>query len=335
MLKRRFVLLLSIVILVMGVPVGTVMAQDTNATFELKLKFSAKDVKLSIIGHGLADLYAYDLELSYDDTVLSFSKAQTSIAGFSVEPILSANTIRIAHTKIGETSGEKGDVELSAVTFKRIAPGATAIKLSTIKLVDSKLDMVTLEPKVTASVIDHLDELTFTDVKGHWAEASIYEAVRVGFVTGYADATFKPNLEVTRAEFAAMIVRALQIKTSDGKGLTFEDNNAIPVWARAYVQTAVEAGLITGYKDNAFGANRKITRAEMSAIIVRALPQESSSTIPLQFADLDQIPAWAIPSVKTAAELGIMKGNTHNQFVPHAPATRAEAVTVILRMLAV
>lgn len=314
---------------------GTVMAADTNPTFELKLSYSGKDVKLSIIGHGLTDMYAYDLELSYDEKILSFSKAQTSIAGFSVDPIHSVNSIRIAHTKMGEVDGEKGDVELSAVTFKRIASGATAIKLSSIKLVDSKLDMVTLEPKVTAAIIDHLDSLTFSDIKGHWAEASIYEAVRMGFVTGYANAAFKPNLEVTRAEFAAMIIRALKIQTSDGKGLTFKDNQEIPAWARAYVQTTVEAGLITGYKDNTFGANRKITRAEMSAIIVRALAQQTSSTIPLQFADLDQIPAWAIPSVKTAVELGIMKGNTNNQFAPNAPATRAEAVTVILRMLGI
>lgn len=335
MLKRRIIVLLSIVILVMGFSQGTVMAKDTNATFELKLSYSDKDVKLSIIGHGLTDMYAYDFELSYDQKILSFSKAETSITGLSVNPILSANTIRIAHTKIGESSGEKGDVELSAITFKRIGAGTTSIKLSSMKLVDSKLDMVTLAPKVTAKVTDDLNSLVFTDVKGHWAEASIYEAVRRGFVTGYADATFKPNLEVTRAEFAAMIVRALKLQTSDGKGLAFKDNQEIPVWARAYVQTAVEAKLITGYVDNTFGANRWITRSEMAAIIIRALAQSTSSDMKLQFADLDQIPTWAIPSVKTAVELGIMKGNTHNQFAPHASTTRAEAVTVILRMLGV
>ncbi len=335
MMKRKLLMLLSIVILVIGVSQGTVMAKEENATFELKLSHSDKDVKLSIMGHGLKDMYAYDFELSYDENILSFNKVETSIKGFSVNPILSANTIRIAHTKIGEVSGEKGDVELSAITFKRIGSGTTPIKLSNIKLVDSKLDMVTLEPKVTAMVNDNLNLLTFKDVKGHWAEASIYEAVRLGFVTGYADATFKPNLEITRAEFAAMIVRALQIKTSDGKGLTFKDSKEIPVWARTYVQTAVEAKLITGYTDNTFGANKLITRSEMSAIIVRALAKETSSNIKLQFSDVDKIPAWAIPSVKTAVELGIMKGNTQNQFAPNAPATRAEAVTVILRMLKV
>ncbi|ACT00327.1 S-layer homology domain-containing protein [Paenibacillus sp. JDR-2] len=334
MLKRKLLMmLLSTVILFIGVAQGTVMAKEANATFDLKLSYSGKDVKLSIMGHGLTDMYAYDFELSYDEKILSFSKVETSIKGFSVDPILGANTIRIAHTKMGETGGEKGDVELSAITFKRIGSGTTSVKLNTMKLVDSKLDMAAFEPKVTATVIDNPNLLTFKDVKGHWAEASIYEAASLGFVTGYSDGTFKPNLEVTRAEFATMIVRALQKKTSDGKGLTFKDNKEIPVWARAYVQTAVEAKLITGYTDNTFGANKLITRSEMSAIIVRALAKETSSATKLQFADLDQIPAWAIPSVKAAVELGIMKGNTHNQFAPNAPATRAEAVTVILRML--
>ncbi|MGO4106930.1 S-layer homology domain-containing protein [Paenibacillus sp. YAF4_2] len=333
MLKRKLVMLLSIVILVIGVSQGTAMAKEANATFDLKVSYSGKDVKLAILGHGLTDMYAYDFELSYDEKILAFSKAETVIKGFSVDPILSSNTLRIAHTKMGEIAGEKGDVELSTITFKRIGFGTTSIKLSNIKLVDSKLDMVELEPKVTATVIDDPNLLTFKDVKGHWAEASIYEAVSLGFVTGYSDATFKPNLEVTRAEFATMIVRALKLQTSDGKGLTFKDSKEIPVWARAYVQTAVEAKLITGYADNTFGASKWITRSEMSAIIVRALAKETSSTIKLKFADLDKIPAWAIPSVKTAVELGIMKGNKHNQFAPNAPATRAEAITVILRML--
>jgi len=336
MLKRKLLMtLLSIVILFIGVAQGTVMAKEANATFDLKLSYSGKDVKLSIMGHGLTDMYAYDFELSYDENLLSFNKAETSIKGFSVDPILGANTIRIAHTKMGEVGGEKGDAELSAITFKRIGSGTTSIKLDNIKLVDSKLDMVTLEPKATATVLDDPNLLNFKDVKGHWAEASIYEAAGLGFVTGYADATFKPNLEVTRAEFATMIVRALQIPISDGKGLTFKDSKEIPVWARAYVQTAVEAKLISGYTNNTFGADKLITRSEMSAIIVRALAKETSSNINLQFADLDQIPAWAIPSVKAAAELGIMQGNTHNQFAPNASATRAEAVTVILRMLKV
>lgn len=333
MLKRKLLMLLSVVILTVGVSQGTVMGKEASATFDLKLSYSDKDVKLSIMGHGLTDMYAYDFELSYDENILVFSKVETSIKGFSVNPILSTNTIRIAHTKMGEIGGEKGDVELSALTFKRIGSGTTSIKLSHIKLVDSKLDMVTLEPKVTAAVIDNPTLLIFKDVKGHWAEASIYEAASLGFVTGYADATFKPNLEVTRGEFTTMLVRALQLQTSDGKGLIFKDSKEIPVWARTYVQTAVEAKLITGYADNTFGANKWITRSEMSAIIVRALAKESSSDIQLQFADLDKIPAWAIPFVKTAVELGIMKGNTHNQFAPNAPATRAEAVTVILRML--
>ncbi|WP_168735570.1 S-layer homology domain-containing protein [Cohnella fermenti] len=333
MLKRQLVMLLSIVILLIGVPQGIAAAKEANASFELKLGYSDKDVKLTIVGHGLTDLYAYDIELSYDDNILSFGKAETSIDGFSVNPILSADTVRIAHTKMGEIDGEKGDVELSAITFKRIASGTTRITLGNVKLVDSKLDMTSLEPDVTATVVDNTKPLLFNDVKGHWAEASIYEAAGRGFVTGYADASFKPNLEVTRAEFAAMIVRALQLETSDGQGLTFKDNKEIPVWARAYIQTAVEAKLMAGYTDNTFGANQWITRSEMSAILVRALAKEASSATQLQFADLDQIPAWAIPSVKTAVGLGIMLGNTQNQFAPNAPATRAEAVAVILRML--
>lgn len=333
MLMRKLTLLLLSAALVMGLSHGAVAAGEAIAHFELKLDDSDTDVKLTIVGHGLTDMYAYDFELSYDDSILSFNKAETSIAGYSVKPILGSNTLRIAHTKMGEIEGEIGDVALSTITFRRIGAGATTIKLNSMQLVDSKLDMVALTPEVTITVIDDLHKLSFKDVDGHWAEASIYEAARLGFVTGYGDETFRPNLAITRAEFMAMIVRALQMKTSHGSGFTFQDNHQIPAWAKDYVQTAHEAKLTTGYTDGTFRANKRITRSEAASIIVRALALDASSDYELPFVDRDSIPVWAIPSVKTTVEFGIMIGNAQRRFVPLSPTTRAEAVTIIVRML--
>lgn len=309
------------------------MAKDANATFELKLKFSNKDVKLSIMGHGLTDMYAYDLELSYDENILSFSKAETSIAGFSVEPILSANTIRIAHTKIGETSGEKGNVELSAVTFKRIASGETAIKLSSIKLVDSKLDMVTLEPKVTATVIDDLHSLTFSDIKGHWAEAAIERAAALGITSGYPDGTFRPSNKVTRAEFTTMITRTFTLPSGTGMTTDFADAAQLPQWAKTSIAEAAGAGIVTGYADGTFRPNQLITRTEMTAILVRVLDLQLKAQEKPTFADTDQIPAWAQPSIAVAVNAGIIKGAGGNKFSPKSNASRAEAITIVMAAL--
>ncbi|MBD3921785.1 S-layer homology domain-containing protein [Paenibacillus sp. PR3] len=333
MLKRRLIMLLSIFILVMGVPVGTVMAQDTNATFELKLKFTDKDVKLSIIGHGLMDMYAYDLELSYDENILAFSKAETSIAGFSVQPILSANTIRIAHTKIGETSGEKGNVELSAITFKRIGAGATAIKLSNIKLVDSKLDMVTLEPKVTAAVKDDPNVLIFSDIKGHWAKEAIERAAALGITSGYPDGTFRPGNKVTRAEFTTMITHAFTLQSATGITPEFADAAMLPQWAKTSIAEAAGAGIVTGYADGTFRPNQLITRTEMTAILVRVLDLQMNAQGKPTFADTDQIPAWAQPSIVAAVNAGIIKGTGGNNFSPKSNASRAESVTIIMAAL--
>ena len=63
----------------------------------------------------------------------------------------------------------------------------------------------------------------FSDIAGHWAEASIKQAAMAGFVKGYQDGTFKPGTKVTRAEFAVMLVNALKLNAEGSSELSFTD----------------------------------------------------------------------------------------------------------------
>lgn len=174
--------------------------------------------------------------------------------------------------------------------------------------------------------------VVLTDVSAHWAAASIAEAVKRGIVTGYDDGTFRPDGQVTRAEFAAMLSRALNLE-GVGEGLTFADSDRIPAWAKPFVAQAVRAGIIKGYDDHKFRPERNMSRAEVAVMIVRALELPTDPNAALTFADADQIPAWARPQVAAAYEAGLMQGRGGNRFAPQANATRAEAVALILAML--
>ncbi|MCD9025287.1 S-layer homology domain-containing protein [Cohnella silvisoli] len=179
---------------------------------------------------------------------------------------------------------------------------------------------------------DTKPNINFSDIAGHWAEANIKQAVNAGIVTGYADGTFKPGKTVTRAEFAVMLVNALKPK-EEGADLAFADAAKIASWAQRAVKQAIQAGIIKGYKDGSFRPDAQITRAEMAAMIANALDLTIQSNTETGFADDKDIPVWAKGAVAAVKELGLVQGKGAGKFAPNGVTTRAEAVTVILKML--
>ncbi|MGN7760872.1 S-layer homology domain-containing protein [Paenibacillus sp. 22594] len=194
------------------------------------------------------------------------------------------------------------------------------------------VDKVTGLP-VRAPATDNSTEIDLRDVAGHWAAASIQQALNMGMVKGYLDGTFRPNHSVTRAEFAVMLINVLKPQGA-GARLTFTDTATIGAWAQTAIAQAVQAGIITGYEDGGFRPNAEITRAEMAVILAKALGVTTEVKTATGFTDDKDIPAWAKSSVDFVKEAGIVQGKGENAFAPQASATRAEAVTVLLKLLA-
>ncbi|QGQ98841.1 DUF1533 domain-containing protein [Paenibacillus psychroresistens] len=176
--------------------------------------------------------------------------------------------------------------------------------------------------------------LKFSDITGHWSETDIKLAVSSGIVTGYPDGTFKPNHTVTRAEFSVMLVNMLMLQGADVP-LTFTDTAKIGAWAQKAVALAVREGIIKGYVDGSFRPDAEITRAEMAVMIANAWSHSSNKAeVTTGFADDKDIAAWAKSSVAFLKLDGIVQGNSNNQFAPQDLATRAEALTVLLKVKA-
>ncbi|MGN7760880.1 S-layer homology domain-containing protein [Paenibacillus sp. 22594] len=194
------------------------------------------------------------------------------------------------------------------------------------------VDKVTGLP-VRTPVTESPTEITLRDVAGHWAAASIQQALSMGMVKGYLDGTFRPNHSVTRAEFAVMLMNVLKPQGA-GANLTFTDTATIGAWAQSAIAQAVQAGIITGYEDGGFRPNAEITRAEMAVILAKALGVSTEGKTTSSFSDDKDIPAWAKSSVDFVKQAGIAQGKGENAFAPQDSATRAEAVTVLLKLLA-
>jgi hypothetical protein len=329
---KRFTMMGLIVLLVaMALPSFALAAEAPS--FTLTQDRTDNQIKIAITGDKLKDMYAYEVKVAFDTKKLRFKSASSGVSGFSITPIVEGAQIVYATTKIGKKAGDSGKIVLSSLNFEAIGKGKAEVKLTDVKLVNSALESVTLKPNVKISAELGNSSVFFKDIAGHWAIASIERAVELGFINGYTDGTFRPNAQVTRAEFAAMLVRALDLQTTASAKLSFKDAASIPSWATEFVGAAVEAGIITGYEDQTFRASTPIKRSEIAVMVARALKWQVDPSKKSSFADRNTIPAWADPSIAMAAEAGILKGRGANLFVPSANATRAEAVTLLLAMI--
>ncbi|MCI3922722.1 S-layer homology domain-containing protein [Paenibacillus sp. TRM 82003] len=191
------------------------------------------------------------------------------------------------------------------------------------------------------TVVKH--EKSFADVPPeHYAKTSI-EALAAKFVVnGIGDGSdFGPGKFVTRAEFAALLNRALGISGSEEKisGMRFTDVTPTD-WYAASVAAAADVGLIGGYEDGTFRPNARITRVEMAVMMQRALQlaefTTSSESLEIaleRFADASSIPAWGRDAVSLMVEQGIMGGMNADRFAPGAEADRAQSAVILHRAM--
>jgi hypothetical protein len=170
--------------------------------------------------------------------------------------------------------------------------------------------------------------VTLCDIDNHWANAAIQQLVAAGIIAGYPDNTFRPDHTVTRAEFALMIVKALDLQ--EGKGQAFADT--ADHWAHGYIAAAVAAGIVAGYNNEEFGPDDLITREQMAVMIGKAAGLETVAG-ELIFNDADTVSDWARGWIAAVTENKLMSGYPDNTFKPRDNAARAEAVTVTAALL--
>ena len=175
--------------------------------------------------------------------------------------------------------------------------------------------------------------ISFNDMEDHWAEEAVNEIAQKGIVFGDEKGNFNPDNNITRAELVAIAMRTLGAEECEYDG-TFSDVNEYD-WYAPVVAQALKEGIIS--KDSSFRPNDYVTREEMCKILVGVMDKLGKDTISendeLLFADNENISLWAMEFISQAVNAGIMNGMGNNRFEPKGNATRAQAVTVIQRIL--
>ncbi|MFB9274703.1 immunoglobulin-like domain-containing protein [Cohnella cellulosilytica] len=178
-------------------------------------------------------------------------------------------------------------------------------------------------------------ERTFVDIAEHWAKADIERMANKRIVEGREAGEFAPSDPVTRAEFAALLVRALGLPEREGRSFADVPETG---WYASAVGTASEAGLIGGYEDGSFRPQERITREQMAVMIDRALAYagqaaQADEAVPGAFADEAEIAEWAKKSVELLTGTGIIQGLTATEFAPREGASRAQSAVILNRLL--
>ncbi|WP_340399694.1 S-layer homology domain-containing protein [Paenibacillus sp. FSL H8-0079] len=182
--------------------------------------------------------------------------------------------------------------------------------------------------------------LTFADVEKHWAKDAVNEMGSRMVIQGVNDTTFNPNKAITRAEFAAIIVRGLGLKLGEGtqpfRDVTTND------WYSSAVQTAASYELINGFEDGTFRPNDTITREQAMTLIARAMKLTGladqyatldANEILSTFKDSANAGNWAKDNIALTAKAGLISGRSDGNLAAKANVTRAEVATLIHRLL--
>ena len=151
------------------------------------------------------------------------------------------------------------------------------------------------------------------------------------YVVGYSDGTVRPNANISRAEVATIFFRLLKEEVRDGN-LTTENTFADVTdgqWHNKAISTMAKLGIVKGRRADSFDPDASITRAEFAAICARfnTKPVENSGS----FSDISG--HWAENEIERAAAFGWISGYPDGTFRPDARITRAEAMTMINRVL--
>ncbi len=176
----------------------------------------------------------------------------------------------------------------------------------------------------------------FKDTVSHWADGDICQLAARMVVNGVDKYNYLPEGEVTRAQFAAILTRALDLQ-GENTSKNFSDVKG-DEWFAQNVNTAVAFGMIEGYPDGTFKPNASITRQEVASMVTRALDiagekQKSNASTVERFKDASTIGGWAKEAVARAVDNGIINGYPDGSFAPQQTCTRAEAAVMVKRML--
>ncbi|MBM0743279.1 S-layer homology domain-containing protein [Phormidium sp. CLA17] len=252
--------------------------------------------------------------------VLSFYVDRVQIPGYATEKVATATqrqivvnypTVRQLEPMRDVTRGEIAALVYQALVALNQAPATSSPYIVT--------------PNVTAAA--------FIDIAGHWATDFISSLAKQNLIGGFADGSFKPDIAINRAQYAALLVKAFN-PSPKRDAIAFSDIPAT-FWAKPFIDQAYRAGFISGFPDGSFKPDQNMPRFQLLASLVSGLGLSGGdATLLAAYDDRASIPQYAQNQVATATQQKLVVNfPTLRQLNPVRDTTRAEVAAFVYQAL--
>ena len=257
-----------------------------------------------------------------------------------------AKTTTVTNTQAKATPAKATTAKTTAKTDTKAteAKPATAEKATEAKA-EAKPAAKTTEAKTTTKAKETLPAGVYTDTKDNWARDAIQAMSQAGYLSGYSDNTFKPSAQITREQAAAIYGKVLQHNLNEQEladivtkesATSYSDVEA-DRWSNSAIKLVSAAGVMQGTSKTAFTPSKTMNREEFVASAA-SLAKKLNITTPvktekIRFKDEDSISLDYVADINYMAERGIVASGTTENFNPKQPVTRAQAATILNRML--
>ena len=257
-----------------------------------------------------------------------------------------AKTTTVTNTQAKATPAKATTAKTTAKADTKAteAKPATAEKATEAKA-EAKPAAKTTEAKTTTKAKETLPAGVYTDTKDNWARDAIQAMSQAGYLSGYSDNTFKPSAQITREQAAAIYGKVLQHNLNEQEladivtkesATSYSDVEA-DRWSNSAIKLVSAAGVMQGTSKTAFTPSKTMNREEFVASAA-SLAKKLNITTPvktekIRFKDEDSISLDYVADINYMAERGIVASGTTENFNPKQPVTRAQAATILNRML--
>ncbi|MBS5353253.1 MAG: S-layer homology domain-containing protein [Veillonella sp.] len=257
-----------------------------------------------------------------------------------------AKTTTVTNTQAKATPAKATTAKTTAKADTKAteAKPATAEKATEAKA-EAKPAAKTTEAKTTTKAKETLPAGVYTDTKDNWARDAIQAMSQAGYLSGYSENTFKPSAQITREQAAAIYGKVLQHNLNEQEladivtkesATSYSDVEA-DRWSNSAIKLVSAAGVMQGTSKTAFTPSKTMNREEFVASAA-SLAKKLNITTPvktekIRFKDEDSISLDYVADINYMAERGIVASGTTENFNPKQPVTRAQAATILNRML--
>lgn len=184
----------------------------------------------------------------------------------------------------------------------------------------------------------------YTDLDGHWSKEYIEDLAERGYLSGYSDNTMRPEKNMTACETLVLLSRFYELTDgeselirSDYEDVVVEEVTSTLSWAFENIAVCLAAGIITETELTDIDLSADIEKEKLAVFMIRAMQltseAEALANMTLIFNDASEISEDCRGSVAKLYQLGIVKGDDANNFLPQSNVTRAVVATMVSRAL--